>query len=208
MDSFNIVLLGENFPVSSIDLNDFDLLGRPVRELVRLPVVLEAQAGEFRINVLPDRFEIGAKEVNPTGDKQKATSDGAKTFLEYAGRRTITAVGHNLTTEVPIGGNESALLGSFVGYDTLAAFLGTDDSPEADLTVNFKTGTDSSGKLTIRTRGRDQSILLDFNFHYGFGKSGLTISVEDAIDQLPQSLEKARTLADAFPFAVGLMESA
>jgi hypothetical protein len=57
VDSFNIVLIGDNFPVSAVDVDDFDFLGRPAREKVRLPVVLEAQAGEFTITVLASSWE-------------------------------------------------------------------------------------------------------------------------------------------------------
>lgn len=207
VNGFNIVLIGENFPVGSIDLEDFHFLGRPVQERVRLPMVLEAQAGEFSITVLPERFQVSVRESQPTSDKVEAVVAAAEVFLEYAGRRTITAVGHNCAIE--IGADEPGqVLSPVIDHDRLKDALGLEEAPEADLTLWFKKGAESRSRLKVVAHGRKDTVLLDFNFHYTIARGEDSIDAESAISSFGASLEMARTLAESFPAMSSVRESA
>ena len=125
----------------------------------------------------------------------------ALTFLEYAGRRTITAVGHNFQSIVPVA-EDAPALGDFVGYEAIRGYLGVGDAPRVDLEVGFELGNESSARLKIVSRNRTEFVLLDFNFHYAIGKAEKHQDVEQAIRYFSESFALAEQLAERFPVAI------
>lgn len=191
--NFSVVLVGENFPVQTIKTTDFVYRHRPLSETLRLPVALQAENGLVSLQVLPDRFEVRVKSPDDLAVQCEGVTAMVKTFLEYVGRRTVTAVGHNAQWAIA-GTSEAkqALAARFANMTEIASILGA--TPEGvDLMVDFHRGSETKARLSIGTAS-DGDTLLDFNFHYDI--SGHT-EIDQALDRLHESLGFAESIGEA-----------
>jgi hypothetical protein len=191
--SFNIVLAGSNFPVQQIELDDFSFLGRPLRPGLRIPVALQAVAGEFRLEVFEERLQVSVVDASATPDKIGALQEAARTFInEYAGRKAITAVGHNFqgtaTTQL---GSGAELLKRLTWRRALAGIIASTTDPVPSLGVRFRRGFETTSLLRLEASIDDTSrFFYDLNFSFSMlGEEGQAkFSVLEALDAFNTSL--------------------
>jgi hypothetical protein len=191
--SFNIVLAGSNFPVQQIELDDFSFLGRPLRPGLRIPVALQAVAGEFRLEVFEERLQVSVVDASATPDKIAALQEAARTFInEYAGRKAITAVGHNFqgtaTTQLGTG---TELLKRLAWRRALAGIIASTADPVLSLGVRFRRGFETTSLLRVEASIDDTSrFFYDLNFSFSMtGEEGQAkFSALEALDAFNTSL--------------------
>lgn len=191
--NFSVVLVGENFPVQTIKTTDFVYRHRPLSETLRLPVALQAENGLVSLQVLPDRFEVRVKAPDDLAVQCEGVTAMVKTFLEYVGRRTVTAVGHNAQWAIT-GSSETkqALVARFANMAEIASILGA--APESvDMMVDFHRGAEAKARLSIGTAS-DGDAVLDFNFHYDISDH---TEIDQALDRLHESLGFAESIGEA-----------
>lgn len=191
LTSFNLVLTGDNFPVSSIKVSDFTFRHRNLKEILRIPVALQAENDVVSLQVLADRFQVAVMTPDHVPTQAAGIQEMANTFLEYVGRRTLTAVGHNI--QWVLSGSEArkaAFVDSLTRKETLSSVLGSDDYG-ADLTLLFTRGTESQARMLVQTSSPGD-VTLDFNFHFDLSDGG---SVADALNALEDSLQHVEDLS-------------
>jgi hypothetical protein len=198
ISSTNVVLLGENFPVSSLRLEDFEFRHRVLRETLRLPVALRAETsdGSVVMQVLPDRFEVAVVRPDRLDLQIEGLLHLVEVFQEYVGRRTIRSVGHNAATILTgTAEQRSDLLAGLVHMDKINAFLNSSVAVSGDLGLKFKCGRETAARLQVRMAENDD-VALDVNFHFDLDQEGLTALA--AAQLLPESLVHAEALFDSF----------
>ncbi len=199
--NFNIVLAGSNFPVQQIDLDDFSFLGRPLRAGLRVPVALQAIAGEFRLDVLEERFQVSVVNASPTPDKIGTLQEAARTFInEYAGRKAITAVGHNFqgtaTTQLGTG---TELLKRLTWRRALAGVIGSTTDPVLSLGVRFRRGFETTSLLRLEASTDDASrFFYDLNFSFSMvgEEAQIKFTAFEALDAFNTSLAVGNEIVD------------
>ncbi len=197
LNSFSIVFAGENFPISSIKTTDFVFRHRTLVETVRLPVLLQAAAGGANIDVLNDRFVASVTAPDKVDVQIPGLQDLARTFLEYVGKRTIKATGHNLQFALDgIDSPKEKIAAHFVQRAAVAGALGTPDF-SADLQFVFDGHHGSRVRVAIVTDGVDVPTV-DFNFNF----EAPQVSPGDALAYLSASHEQAQRIVDTLSQAI------
>ncbi|MDN4639061.1 hypothetical protein QCD70_02265 [Agreia sp. PsM10] len=184
MTAFNLVMTGENFPVSSVRVDDFSFRHRPLKEMVRVPIAIQAENELATMQILSERFDVAVKKPDDLDKQSEGLVQLATTFFDYVGRRTITAVGHNAQWLLP--GSESRkseILRLLANQAPAETMLGTNPIT-ADLAYSFKRGNESIARVTVST-SNPGDVVLDFNFHFDLSAHG---SAVEAVDQLRDSL--------------------
>ncbi|GAB3603245.1 hypothetical protein [Microbacterium aureliae] len=191
--NFSVVLVGENFPVQTIKTTDFQYRHRALNETLRLPVAMQAENNLVAMQALPDRFEVRVKTPDDLARQAEGVSEMVGTFLEYVGRRTVTAVGHNAQWAIP-GGAESkkALASHFSNLASIEALVGVAPT-DVDLAFGFRLGAETKARASLNTSA-DGDALLDFNFHFDISSPDQIVA---AMAELPHSLNHVRTIGDA-----------
>lgn len=191
--NFSVVLVGENFPVQTIKTADFQYRHRALNETLRLPVALQAENSLVAMQVLPDRFDLRVKAPDDLAKQAEGLSSMIDTFLEYVGKRTVTAVGHNAQWVLP-GGPDSkkALASRFANLSNIESLIGVPPT-DVDLTFGFKLGSESRARASLSTSAEGDA-LLDFNFHFDISEPG---QITKAMAELPASLASVRTIGEA-----------
>lgn len=207
--SINIVLVGENLPVDVVDVHDFSVPGYSLREELRVPVALQARGGPFSLHVVPDRFQVAVElHDREVGQHElQALASCAGIYLEYAGRRSLTAVGHNVHGSVPVEpGSKEHIMRHFVDYGFLRSYTEV-ESPVVDLRLIYSLGAET--RLTHQIQGGESpdEFKLDFNFHFRL-KSDDSLSPTEAIEELPQSARLAGEKLGAFQQLAAEQETA
>lgn len=95
IQNFNMVLVGSNIPLSTIDLDDFAYRNRPLDAAFRIPVALQAEARGVSLTILAERFQVAVTEPNEIVDDERGLVQLAEAFFGYVGPRSHTAIGHN-----------------------------------------------------------------------------------------------------------------
>lgn len=191
LNNFNIVLRGDSFPVAPVDLEDFDFLGRPAVEELRLPPVLIVKAGEFRLQVAAERFQVSVVGGTATADKISALQAAARAYTtEYAGRKSISAVGHNFAGQLSADAPEvQSLATRLVDLQLVKDILTPTNEPSAQVSIRFTRGGETRATLKLELLDADEAGLAkyDINFHYQVLGPSSKIGAMDAIDLLEES---------------------
>ncbi|MGW0183714.1 hypothetical protein [Nocardia sp. NPDC003345] len=190
--SFNIVLVGENFPIANIKASDFTFNFRQMKEILRVPVALQAEDRNVRMQIIPDRFEAGVNEPqNPMVDANRL-STMVETVFEYVGPKSIKAVGHNV--QYFIEGTEEfkrelskSLLSDRLVHNSLNLSLAS-----ADVYLYFYTSNGQKGRLAYLTETENPRTVLDFNINYDVSKEG---NARQAIANLQNSISEIEEIA-------------
>lgn len=191
--NFSVVLVGENFPVQTIKTTDFQYRHRALNETLRLPVALQAENNLVAMQVLPDRFEVRVKTPDDVVKQAEGVSEMVNTFLEYVGRRTVTAVGHNAQWVLPGGPDfKKALAARFSNLANIETLIGVAPT-DVDLSFGFRVGAETKARASLNTSA-DGDAVLDFNFHFDISSPDQILA---AMAELPQSLGHVRTIGDA-----------
>lgn len=192
LNNFNVVLVGDNFPVSSIRISDFLYRHRPLKEIMRVPVMVQAENELFWMQVLPDRFEATVKNPDQLDIQTEGVLGIITTFLEYAGRRTVTAVGHNARWVIPDSFElRDQISRSILNSGTLSEVLGTDEF-SSNVTLVFKADNGSKGQMTVATTA-ESDVTLEFNFNFDIPAMG---EPAEAAAKVLSSLTQAITLSE------------
>lgn len=191
---FNIVLLGGGVGVQQLNLQDFDFHGQRLEEQIRVPVALRASAGEYVLEAVPDRFQILVEANKATGYRLEALQANARRYVEdYAGRRSITAVGHNFSGAFdPAGGSPAALMNHLAWRSDFAAAVGVESAAALSVTTRFDAGHGTFATIRLEPDATDATkVFYDINYSYGWPQLGLAISVpvDDAIEAYSVSVE-------------------
>jgi hypothetical protein len=202
LSQVTLVMLGDNFPVSSIRVSDFQFGHRDLRETLRLPIIVQAEGRDITMQVVPERFEI--RLVNPVNLSTRAEGiQGlADTFLEYVGRRTVKAVGHNAIWTAPVSQAQAEAVTSFLIHgDEIQAITGSVGPVAADVSIRFRRGAETQARLLVPA-AEDGNLRLDFNFHFDLGSEGFSDGAAEAVALLPESLDHSRLVAESFAEAL------
>jgi hypothetical protein len=188
LTNFNVVLVGQNFPVESINVADFSFRSRRFKELLRIPVAVQAENEWSMIQVFPDRFQAEVKKPDRLDVQCEGIAEVVTTFLEYVGKRTITAVGHNALWVIPgTADSRSEVVGQFLNASAIAASVG---DASADLSLTFQRG-DAVVRVNIPS-SQEGDVALNFNFHREI-RDGQVMS---AVEMLQDSLQCSKEIAE------------
>jgi hypothetical protein len=193
LQSFNIVLVGENFPVGSIRSGDFAFRHRQLVEKIRLPVALQAERDGVTLHVLPVRFQAAVTRVDQADVQAQGLVEMTELFFEYVGRRSVTSVGHNVVWTVEELAVAERLLDVLVDAGRLREVLPADPFA-TQLTLKFRDGAEPTVTLALKERDPG-AVTLEFNFNFDTAGDG---SAVDAVRGLPSSLQSATDLARRF----------
>lgn len=192
-----VVLLGDSFPVQSIRTSEFQFSHRPLRENLRLPVAVQADNDFVVMQILPERFEVNLKRPDRLGSQLPGLEGMVDTFLEYVGRRTVRAVGHNISWSMDdTAHRKSAITKRFTRTDFVASMLGSEPL-DPDLSFGFKHRDVSEARLEIATSA-DGDAGINFNFHFDATRH----TVVDAVSRLNDSITKAVEIAEAIEASI------
>jgi|GEM_PF-6668954 len=164
LTEFNVVLVGESFPISSIRVSDFTYRGRDLKEVLRVPVVIQAENELVAVHIMPDRFQAAVKSPDRLQIQCEGLNELVTTFLEYVGKRTVKGVGHNARWTIPgTRSSRAALSRMLLDAHSVEAIVGAEVL--ADISLQIEGPHGSKGRIGIPTTV-DADVTLDFNFHF------------------------------------------
>jgi len=197
LNSFNVVFAGENFPISSIKTSDFVFRHRPLVETVRLPVLLQAAAGGASIDVLNERFIATITTPDKIDVQILGLQDLARTFLEYVGKRTITATGHNLQFALDgVDSPRERINAHFLRKTSVEELLGT---PKFTADLQFALDGPNGARVRVAiVTDAPEVPTVDFNFNF----EAAQVAPEEALDHFTSSYQYAQNIVDSLNNAV------
>jgi hypothetical protein len=192
LETFNIVLVGSNFPVDKVQLEDFDFDGLETQVQFRLPRILQASAGEYALQILPDRFQIAVIGPTPSPDRIALLKRAALTFAdEYTAKRAISAVGHNFVGAFSSSlGSANDFMKHLAWRDDFAKVIAGTSDPILSLTTTIPITDEESRTLRLEPRIRDEThVYYDLNFNWGTADKPLKSAVRDVVDRYSDSVK-------------------
>lgn len=199
LQSVNIVLLSKGFPVEQVDVADFSFHGSTPLVKLRLPQVVQAAVNEYAIQILPDRFEVGATTSKATQHRMDALTTAAKFFLEeFASPRVITAVGHNFTGSfVATSGDARAYMTAISWPDKFAQCFGIDSVPIQSVSTKYESDAESSITIKLEPRlGDITRVNYEANVNWGDPQNPTRLPVVRLVERLPLSAEILTSLLE------------
>ncbi|MGW4844896.1 hypothetical protein [Nocardia brasiliensis] len=190
--SFSIVLVGDNFPVPNINVSDFEFNHRLLKETLRLPMVVQAQARGVSIQVLPERFEATVTAPVSPQEGAERLIEMTNGIFDYVGPKSIKAVGHNAQYLVEgTEGRKQEISLSLLDRDLSQGALGV-PLIDTDVHLYFKAQSGSKGRMAFLTETDNPMTALDFNINFDIGGSG---SAREAVSAFPESLREIEEIA-------------
>jgi hypothetical protein len=199
LEAFNIVVTGLSFPVQRVDLDDFDFGGLQPVVQVQIQQVLQVTAGEYILQLLPDRFQITAIASQPSGTRLDVLRGVALKFItDYTTKNTVIAIGHNFT------GSFASAIGSATDFmkhiawrDDFAAAIGAASDPTLSLTTTVAITGEETRNLRLEPRPRDNTrVYYDLNFNWGQPDKPLQVPSRDVLDRYRESLKLGADLIE------------
>lgn len=182
--NFNLVLVGENFPVQTVQVRDFTYRGRQLQEQLRMGPALQAGTRGVAVMILPDRFQVAITEPDDLDIQTQGVLEIVDVFRDYIGRRSATHLGHNAQLAFP-SDHYAPVMATLVQPEHAASFLGFRTTPDVALTLMDNGEGGVTQKLAMG-RAEDGRLVLDFNFDYDLVSGPRTI--EQAASELLESL--------------------
>lgn len=182
----NIVLVGSGFPVAKVEVADIVVPAGPWEEQTRIPVMLDATAGEYRMLLGPNRAEFSIVSVPPSIERVGAVVEAAQRFVDlYAGQKSVLAIGHNIRVLLgPQDMQAEVFLQNFFPGDLLASSLGVVGLGAAELVWSFKQGEEDQANLKASVTSADR-VRIDLNYHFTVKTDA---PAEGTIRKLPATL--------------------
>src|SRR5207342_1422220 len=118
--------------------------------------------------LVPERAQFGVEQAVPSADKVDAVMRNARLYVtEFAGRRAVRAVGHNLRVAV----SEDELPRDFVLDELLPGrqlgdLLGVEPLRDGEADFNFRHGNSTRNRLKLIVPPGDEAVRLDLNYHF------------------------------------------
>jgi hypothetical protein len=193
ISSESVAVVGDGLPVEPIDTNDFERILGNLAPVLRAPgMAVQAQGNQFTLQFLPNRASVQVDAPLPEGSEAKLL-DAMRFYLkEYAGPRSVSALGHNFQGSLDCGdATGRQVLDTLLNTEKLGPVLKAD--PRAgSVTLFFVRGGESRGQLVLSIRDEDShTIEWAFNFHYDL-KQPESLNAFDALDKFAES----RSLAE------------
>jgi hypothetical protein len=202
LESFSIVLVGTNFTVQRIELDDFDFGGSVPAVQFRLPQILQLTAGEYTLQIIPNRFQLVANVSQTTQKRIDTLKNIASAFVEeYVTKRGLEAVGHNFSGNVlPAIGTASQFMQYIAWRDEFAAAVNPASStevPTLSLTTIVDISEQANRTLRLEPLLRDNSRLFyDLNFNWGKVSEPFRGSLDEVLSQFGESAKTGSELID------------
>ncbi len=201
LDAFNIVLVGANFSVERIQLSDFSFGGLEPEIEFRIPQALQVSAGEYFLQVLPGRFQVGVNSSQATPARLRILTDACLAFIEgYTTKRGVIAIGHNFS------GNLESSIGAaddFMRYiawrEDFAAAVGDDPGSRLSLAVKSDQRPNDERSRTIRLEPLttdNAKLFYDLNYNWGDVETPLRTPAADVVESFSESLKLGTELID------------
>lgn len=198
--NFNVVILGDSFPVSSLRAGDFHVRHREFKEELRVGPAFQAKSREVTITALPDRFSVNVESPNELEIQVAGLDEVLEVFLDYVGRRSIKAMGHNAVVVLP---QKVSLYREFFGGGPINDWLASTGDPRASaIVLEFKRHDEDKASVTLGENDNGDT-LLTFNFHYDLEGKGPE-RWATAASGLLRSLRTADEMAASFTQVVGV----
>lgn len=191
---FNIVLVGDNFPVERIKAEDFRFNNIPLRETFRIPVALNAEIPGISIQVLPNRLQASVTDVQRSELSTLVENlvNMVTPFLDLVGTRLVTAVGHNAQFGLGNRGDRTEIYDALLSIDAATSILG--QSPQsADVHFYTQNADGSITRMAFLSQSELDSIAIDFNTNFDL-ESGTT-DARTAVTLLESSLSTMQEIA-------------
>jgi hypothetical protein len=199
LQAFNVVLAGTGFPVQQVQVQDFVFNGHHPKVEIQVSQALQAGVDEYSIQVVSERFQVTATAGKATQHRIQAITTAAATFAqEYAGKRAISAVGHNFSGSFasPLG-SASTFMQHIAWRDDFAAAIASEDEPVLSLTTRFRRGDQTGSVIRLEPlAGDDAKVFYDLNFSWGAPGEPLPFSVSELLERYPDSLAEASKLIE------------
>lgn len=193
--NFNTVMVGENFPVQTVQVSDFEFRGRKFQEQMRVGPALQAGSRGVTMLALPDRFQVNVLEPDDLDIQAVGVRQVARTFQEYLGRRSVTHVGHNAQVCFPPEAYPAAIE-ALTNRAPIRDILGLQGDPAVLLVYAAEIGAGVQLKLQLAEQAVTGKLQLDFNFDYDLTSGDL--SLDDALDGLRASLQRVEEVHQDF----------
>lgn len=197
VEAFNITLVGANFPVQQVDLDDFDFGEAKPKMQFSLPQALQAAAGEFTLQILPDRFQIVALETAPNPDRIAILKAITYKFVElYTSKRSIIAIGHNFAGAFTSAiGTAHDFMKRIAWSNSFAEALRLPSDPNLSVSMSSKLNGEENLTVRLEPRATDKSrVFFDLNFNWGEIGKPIQLPVSEVIEGYSDSLEYAENL--------------
>jgi len=198
ISSQSVAVIGGSLPVDPIDIGDFETILGDLSPTVKAPgMVVQAQGNQFTVVFLPNRASVQVDVPFPEGAEGKML-DAMRFYLkEYAGPRSVTALGHNFQGELDTGAATGRqVLDSLLTRDKLSTVVKAEPGV-ASVTMHFIRGAESRGQLVLSLRD-EETHLVDwaFNFQYDLRQPD-SLDVFEALDRFTASRALAQESVDA-----------
>lgn len=196
LEGFNVVMVCQNFPVQAVELNELEFRGRKFKEHLRIGPALQASTRNVELFAVPDRVQVSVNAPDNLDIMCAGVVSVFESLIEYVGRRTVSAIGHNAQAFVTGLGVEDSLEQQLVNYDLSAQLL---ESPvsETQLSLISKVGRETMMRVARAHDMVSKRAVLDFNFDFQVLEDG-QLTLTEAVNELRTSLAHAERIAKNF----------
>ena len=196
--NFALVVLGENFPVTTLDLRDFEFRHRKLRETLRLPLIMQAESDSVRLQVLAERFEIAVTRPDRVDVQVEGVTAMVEGLFEYVGPKAISAIGHNAVFRLDGSApNANAYLNSLVDMPAVEGVLLSTIPVVTQQHFFFRRGHETQARVSLGLTETGE-VAFDFNFHYDLKSSESNTTARSAIGRMAESLQAAEEMVGSF----------
>jgi hypothetical protein len=199
LDTYNIVIVGTDFSIQRVQLDDFDFGGIEPEIEFRMPQIFQVSAGEYFMQVLPGRLQVGVKSSPATPGRIRVLTQICQAFLDgYATKRSLIAVGYNFSGDVDTSfENATDFMKHIAWRDDFAVAMGTGEDLFLSLTSKIRTGDEQSRTVRLEPLATDNTRLFyDVNFNWGEADKPLQTPVSDVLAAFADSLKLGTELID------------
>ena len=209
LESFNITVVGANFPVQQAQIEDFDFNGQEPEVQLRLQQVLQARAGDYALAILPERFQVGVLASQATPERIDVLKRATLTFInEYGSHRSLIAIGHNFTgTFTSVLGTASDFMKHIAWRDDFAAAMEVPSDPTLSLTSSVEIGDGQTRTLRVEPRTKDpEQVFYDLNFNWGSVDEPIGDKIRESVEHFNESLKLGGELIERLASLGGSLE--
>lgn len=197
--NFNVVFVGDNFPVSQVKPDDIDYGEHEPIEQIRLPILLQVQAGPLQVLWTQNRIQVGVSDTEISEDLVELIKTAATSVDEVIGRRATNSMGLNFS--FLLDPNELSPEQVCARVWPNDALIGTELSflRSFDLQRNFSYPDATWGRLRLTTSDQPLGIVIDLNYHYDFSRNPAVSRPRNAIRRFDAAAKHAEALRYSIP---------
>jgi hypothetical protein len=182
--NFNLVLTGENLPVQNISVGDFEFNHRGLKETVRFPMGIIAEARAVSLQILPDRIQATVTEVRDLARDAGNLLKMIEPIFDYVGQKSFAAVGHNAQFVLDPSIPKSAVAQATLNVGAIGNII-DGHAEAADINIFRHIPNGAMLRTSLLTQTPIDQVAIEFNAH--FDVAGM--NARESISQLPDSLQ-------------------